>query len=151
MTIYQILMTKYHRIIAKYYSLTTINYLHPSTSVENPLQISPFLTNKANSPIVQTHLTYILTMIYINFISLTKVKFKANQTQFKAKQTRFWANFKGGKPETNPIKANNHLSLIDNHLEGASLLTDLIILVTVLSQYRQNQNCNQFLERRIIR
>ena len=69
-----------------------------STSVENIRQISLFLTNKPNSPNVQLSLTYSTTKNYANFASLTKVKFKPNQTQFKPKQSQFKPNcFKGQK------------------------------------------------------
>jgi len=43
-----------------------------------------FRKNKPNSPNVQTNVISFITMNYKNFISLTKVKNKPNQTQFKA-------------------------------------------------------------------
>jgi len=72
----------------------------PSTSVKNLLQINFFLTNKANSPIVQKILTYLLTMNYAISTCLMKVKNKPNsnpildqksgwQSQFKPKQSQF--------------------------------------------------------------
>ena len=48
-----------------------------------------FMQNKPNSPIVQTNVTNLTTMIYTIFASLTEVKNKPNQTQYK--------------PKTNPI------------------------------------------------
>ena len=66
---------------------------HHSTIVENVLQISLFMQNKPNSPIVQTDVTSFTTMHYAIFTSLTKVKNKPNQTQFK--------------PISNPIQTQN--------------------------------------------
>ncbi len=43
-----------------------------------------FMQNKPNSPIVQTDVTFLATINYAIFASLTKVKNKPNQTQFKA-------------------------------------------------------------------
>jgi hypothetical protein len=56
----------------------SVNYPHPSTSVENALQISSFLTNKPNSPNVQMSLNYLSTMDYAISTNLTKVKNKPN-------------------------------------------------------------------------
>jgi hypothetical protein len=57
--------------------------LRHSTSVEKPLQISPFLTNKPNSPIVQLDVTSFKTMNYMIFPSLIKVKNKPNSNPNK--------------------------------------------------------------------
>jgi len=65
-------------------------YKAPSIPVENVRQISLFLQNKPNSPIVQMNLTFFITMIYIILTSLTKVKNKPNSNPNKP-------NFKIGK------------------------------------------------------
>ncbi len=84
MTIYQILMTKYHRLLAKYYSLTTINYLRPSTSVENALQISAFMTNKANFPKAEIDGNSVFTKDYGYLWLYKSLKNKPNSNPIKA-------------------------------------------------------------------
>jgi len=73
-------------------STGTYNLGHkiPSTTVEVSRQISLFLQNKPNSPNVQLNASLFITIIYTIFISLTKVKNKANsnpkQSQFPKDQ-----------------------------------------------------------------
>jgi len=75
-----------------------------STTVENPLQISPFLTNKPNFRKSQMNVNVFITMSYEKKDTWWTGKNKANskpiQTQYKAnsnpKQTQF-------KPNTKPI------------------------------------------------
>jgi hypothetical protein len=55
-----------------------------STPVKNLLQISSFLTNRPNSPIVQLDLTLFIAMNYTISTSLIKVKFKPNTNPNKA-------------------------------------------------------------------
>ncbi len=45
--------------------------------------VNTFCKNKPNSPIVQTNVTNLITMIYTIFAGLTKVKNKPNQSQYK--------------------------------------------------------------------
>ena len=56
--------------------------------------LSSVLTNKPNSPIVQTDVKSFTTMNYTILTSLTKVKNKPNQTQLNPKQSQ-------NKPNTN--------------------------------------------------
>ncbi|MCP4263950.1 MAG: hypothetical protein GY774_41555 [Planctomycetes bacterium] len=51
---------------------------------------------------------------YKEFANRSHEKTKPIQTQFKPKQSQFWANIKAGKAKTNPIKANNQSSIINN-------------------------------------
>ena len=59
-----------------------------STQVENVRQIHLFMQNKPNFP----------------HFSPENEDYAKKQTQFKAKQSQFWADFKGSKAKTNPIK-----------------------------------------------
>ena len=74
-----------------------------STTVENSLQIRPFMQNKANFGNVKMNITFDTTSNYKEFDPLGGSKNKANsnpiQSQFKPKQTQF-------KPISNPIKPN---------------------------------------------
>ena len=60
-----------------------------STIVENVRQISSFLQNKPNSPIVRMNVTNLTTMNYTIFTSLTKVKNKPNSNPIKANSNPF--------------------------------------------------------------
>jgi len=66
-----------------------------STTVENPLQISPFLTNKANFRKSQMNVTDLLTRDYEKMDTWSSGKNKANS---KPIQTQF-------KPNSNPIQS----------------------------------------------
>jgi len=60
-------------------------YKNVELSIEKTTKSSvTFRKNKPNSPIVQMNLSYLSTMNYAIFASLTKVKNKPNQTQYKA-------------------------------------------------------------------
>jgi hypothetical protein len=100
-------MTKYLRPLAIYYSLTTINYLRPSTSVEKALQISSFMPNKPNSPNVQMNLTRFIAINYAILTSLTKVKYKPNTNPIQTQTKPILAHYKGYqsqfKANSNPI------------------------------------------------
>ncbi len=121
MTIYQILMIKYQQLYTKpvlsviegYYSLTTLNCFRPSTSVENPLQISSFLTNKPNSPNVQTNASLFTTMNYAISNCLMKVKNKANsnpkQTQFKPIKANFNSKQSQYKPKQTQLSLSSNV------------------------------------------
>ena len=61
----------------------------PSTSVENPLQISSFLTNKANFPDVQMNVNKVLTRDYENIANSKLCENKPNTKPNKANQTQF--------------------------------------------------------------
>jgi hypothetical protein len=79
------------------------------TSVENVLQISSFLTNKANSPNVQMNTSLFITIIYTIFNSLTKVKNKANSNNTNPNKHNFGqlqGLAKPNKANSKPIKAN---------------------------------------------
>jgi len=73
-----------------------------STLVENPLQIDPFLTNKANFPKSQMNVSPVLTKNYEQLTMNNELKNKPNsnpiQTQYKANtnpiQTQYKANSK---------------------------------------------------------
>ena len=113
MTISKILMIKFLLLFTKsvpgviegYYSIKTLKCLRSSTFVERTLQISPFLTNKPNSPIVHSGLTFFTTMAYMILTSLTKVKFKPNSNPNKANFNPIWAI---SKPIQSQFKANSN-------------------------------------------
>ncbi len=80
------LWTMYHEIWDTQYAIRNTQYEHlPSTSVENPLQISPFMQNKPNFRKSQMDVSIYLQMDYEN---------KSNWTLGQ------------NKPNTNPIKPN---------------------------------------------
>jgi len=62
-----------------------------------------FCRNKPNSPNVQINLSYLTTMNYTIFASLTEVKNKPNQTQFKPKTNPI--------PERSKMNARNALTM----------------------------------------
>ena len=86
------------------FTFSTLNFKFSSTTVENPLQIHPFLTNKANFKKSQINVSKLSTKDYdiMDTWSSEKNKpnsnpkqsqFKANtkpiQSQYKPKQTQF--------------------------------------------------------------
>jgi len=70
-----------YRLYTKYYRLTT-NL--PSTTVENSLQIGPFMQNKPNFQKAKMNVNSLITMNYKNFIPLAGQKNKANSNPIKA-------------------------------------------------------------------
>jgi hypothetical protein len=87
-------------------TLTAVRSVY-STSVENVLQISSFLTNKANSPNVQMNTSLFITMIYTIFNSLTKVKNKANSNPIQTQTNPILANYKAWQSQTKPIQSRS--------------------------------------------
>jgi len=72
-------------------------YKNVELSIEKTTKSSvTFRKNKPNSPIVQMNLSYLSTMNYAIFASLTKVKNKPNQTQSNPI-----------KPNSNPIQTQS--------------------------------------------
>ena len=75
----------------------------PSTTVENSLQISSFLTNKANFPDAQMNVNKVLTKDYENNSNWTLGENKPNtnpiQSQYKANSKPIQSQY---KPNTNP-------------------------------------------------
>ena len=86
------------------FTFSTLNFKFSSTSVEGSLQISPFLTNKANSRKSQMNVSGLLTRDYgkMDTWSSGKNKAKTNpiQTQFKPNSNPIQTQF---KPNTKPI------------------------------------------------
>ena len=82
-------------------SVQKLTQIH-STGVENALQISFFLQNKPNSPIVQTDVTSFTTMIYMIYASLTKVKFKPNSNPIQTQTKPILANYKAWQSQNKP-------------------------------------------------
>ena len=74
-----------------------------STTVERSLQISPFLTNKANFPDTQMNVSNLSTMNYDKTDTWSSGKNKPNtnpiQTQFKPNTKPIQSQY---KPKTNP-------------------------------------------------
>jgi hypothetical protein len=81
--------------------------LHPLRSILYPVSciLSPFLTNKPNSPIVQIYLTYLSAMNYVVYAGLMKVKNKPNSNPFKA---NFGPKIRVANPIQTQFKANLH-------------------------------------------
>jgi len=88
------------------FTFSTLNFKFSSTSVEGSLQISPFLTNKANSRKSQMNVSDLLTRDYgkMDTWSSGKNKAKTNpiQTQFKPNSKPIQTQF---KPNSNPIQS----------------------------------------------
>ena len=61
----------------------------PSTTVENALQISSFLTNKPNFRKVQMNVSYVIIKVYENKTLGERGKNKANSNPNKANQSQF--------------------------------------------------------------
>jgi hypothetical protein len=76
-----------------------------STSVENPLQISPFMQNKPNFLDALMNVNKVLTKNYENKTLGRRGKNKANQSQYKPNQSQYNANQSQYKPNTNPIQS----------------------------------------------
>jgi len=101
-----------------YFSYRDTNF--PSTTVENPLQISSFLTNKANLPDDQMNVNKVLTKHYENIANFKLCENKANSKPNKANfrkaamfvttfLTKDYENISNcslaeNKPNTNPIQ-----------------------------------------------
>jgi hypothetical protein len=75
-----------------FYVLVPICEAGISTTVESPLQISPFMQNKANFLDVQMNVTSFYTADYENIVNFKLGENKPNTNPIK--------------PNTNPIKAN---------------------------------------------
>ncbi len=77
----------YEQCTTKYETRATSHERHatklPSTFVENPLQISPFLTNKANFGKAQMNVNIYYIKEYQNFIPLAGQKNKPNSNPNK--------------------------------------------------------------------
>jgi len=75
------------------FTFSTLNFKFSSTFVENSLQISSFLTNKANFQKAQMNVYRVSTRDYDKKTLGKRGKNKPNsnpiQTQYKAKQTQF--------------------------------------------------------------
>jgi len=73
-----------------YFSYRDTNF--PSTSVEDSLQISPFMQNKANFPKSQMNVTNLLTTNYeqltMNYVQKNKANTKPNKANTKPIQTQ---------------------------------------------------------------
>jgi hypothetical protein len=93
-------------IVRKYLRVDKALYIcrEPSTTIESSLQISPFLTNKANFRKSQMNVSTVITMNYEQRTMNDEIKNKPNtnpiqsqykpnsnpiQSQFKPKQTKF--------------------------------------------------------------
>jgi hypothetical protein len=85
-----------------------------STLVENPLQISPFLTNKPNFRKSQMNVNNVLTKDYEKMYSWSSGKNKANSNPI---QTQYKAN-------TNPIQSQNKAN--QTQFQGQKTLPDAI-------------------------
>jgi len=92
----------FNRLYTKYYRLTT-NW--PSTTVEDSLQISPFMQNKANLLDTQMNVNSSITKDYENISDWTLGENKPNTKPIKAKQSQYKANTKPKKANTNPIQS----------------------------------------------
>ncbi len=91
----------------------------PSTSVEDSLQIDPFMQNKANLPETQMNLTSLITVDYENIANWTLGENKPNSNPIKANFQRAQMNVNSlitkdyrkkddfavqkNKPNSNPI------------------------------------------------
>jgi hypothetical protein len=107
-------------------SLASLSGTLRSTGVENIRQISLFLQNKPNSPIVQMNLTHLSIMNYAISNSLTKVKNKPNQTQFKAKNKpcpehtcpEFYRRSRTGQSQSLDLKRRRIYYIVNNKLKN---------------------------------
>ncbi len=89
-----------HFVIASKYLRA---YKAPSTTVEKPLQISSFLTNKANFRKSQMNVSIFSQMAYENKSNWTLGENKPNSNPIKANQTQFKANSNPIQTQSNPI------------------------------------------------
>ncbi len=85
-----------NRLYTKYYRLTT-NW--PSTTVEDSLQISPFMQNKANLLDTQMNVNSSITKDYENISDWTLGENKPNTKPIKANTKPIQSQY---KPKTNP-------------------------------------------------
>ena len=97
------LITNYQLPITNYHSSFVI-----STLVENPLQISPFLTNKANFRKSQMNVNTFITMNYEQRTMNYEIKNKANSNPI---QSQF-------KPNTKPIQTQFKPNLVRHQCGG---------------------------------
>ena len=98
--------------------------LESSTSVEEPLQISSFLTNKANLLNTQMNVNKVITTDYENIANWTLGENKPNTNPIKPNLTQFPRPTRRNKPNTNPNKANfrGKKMLMRLTINGRSLL-----------------------------
>ncbi len=86
--------------------LSSVFCPRPSTTVEDSLQISPFLTNKANFRKSQMNVSPVITREYKNNSNWTLGENKPNSNPIKANQTQLKPIKPNSKPkqtQTNPI------------------------------------------------
>ncbi len=77
--------TMYHEIWDTQYSIRNTQYEHlPFTSVENPLQINPFMQSKPNFRKSQMNVSILLQMDYENKYNWTIGESKPNSNPIKA-------------------------------------------------------------------
>jgi len=94
-TNYHLPITNYHLPIMSNEHQTLVHFRHfrhsssfltifPSTTVENPLQIHPFLTNKANFRKSQMNVNTVITMNYEQRTMNYEIKNKANSNPIQS-------------------------------------------------------------------
>jgi len=99
--------TNYQLPITNYYNA----YRTISTTVENPLQIHPFLTNKANFQKSQMNVNSLLTKDYDKMDTWWSGKNKANSNPI---QSQFRANSNPIQTQTNPISEENYAAALND-------------------------------------
>jgi len=83
-------------------------YKAPSTTVEESLQISSFIQNKANFRKAQMNVNKVLTKDYGNISNCKLRENKANSKPNKANQSQFPRPTRRNKPNTNPIQTQTN-------------------------------------------
>jgi len=81
----------------------------PSTSVENPLQIDPFMQNKPNLLNAQMNVTSIITKDYENVRLCRRGENKPNTNPIKPNQSQNKPNMNPKQTQSNPIFLPNLL------------------------------------------
>ncbi len=80
----------------------------PFTTVENSLQISPFMQNEPNLPKAQMNVNKVLIKDYENKPNWTLGENEPKTNPIKANQSQFPLPTRRNKPNTNPIKPNTN-------------------------------------------
>ena len=91
----------FQRVATVIYRLSSVVYRLSSTTVENSLQISPFMQNEPNFPDDPMNVNKVITRDYENIANCKLRENKPNQTQYKANKNQ-------NKPNTNPIRTQTN-------------------------------------------
>jgi len=83
-------------------------YKAPSTSVENSLQISSFMQNKANFRKVKTYASSVRTKDYENLWLYKSLKNKPNSNPIKANTKPIQTQLKQKQTQTKPIQTQTN-------------------------------------------